>query len=54
VLEVLKDIEGISFTFFNARDVVRHPLVQRIVSAYEAYEKKTNTAHESNSHPNNF
>jgi phosphate starvation-inducible PhoH-like protein len=40
VLEVLKDIEGISFTFFGVRDVVRHPLVQRIVSAYEAYEKK--------------
>jgi phosphate starvation-inducible PhoH-like protein len=40
VLEVLKDIEGISFTFFAVRDVVRHPLVQRIVSAYEAYEKK--------------
>jgi len=39
VLEVLKDVEGISFTFFNVRDVVRHPLVQRIVSAYEAYEK---------------
>ncbi len=39
VLEVLKDIEGISFTFFDARDVVRHPLVQRIVCAYEAYEK---------------
>ena len=40
VLEVLKDIEGISFTFFGTRDVVRHPLVQRIVSAYEAYEQK--------------
>lgn len=39
VLEVLKDVDGISYTFFNARDVVRHPLVQRIVSAYEAYEK---------------
>ncbi|MCK9619006.1 MAG: PhoH family protein [Methylobacter sp.] len=39
VLEVLKNVEGISFTFFNARDVVRHPLVQRIVYAYEAYEK---------------
>jgi phosphate starvation-inducible PhoH-like protein len=38
VLEVLKDVEGISFTFFNVRDVVRHPLVKRIVSAYEAYE----------------
>jgi len=43
VLEVLKDIEGISFTFFGVRDVVRHPLVQRIVSAYEAFEQKTKT-----------
>lgn len=43
VLEVLKDIDGISFTFFNTRDVVRHPLVQRIVSAYEAYEKNKTT-----------
>ena len=40
VLDVLKDVEGISFTYFGVRDVVRHPLVQRIVSAYEAYEKK--------------
>lgn len=39
VLEVLKDVEGISFTYFGVRDVVRHPLVQRIVSAYEAYEQ---------------
>jgi phosphate starvation-inducible PhoH-like protein len=39
VLEVLKEVEGISFTFFGARDVVRHPLVQKIVSAYESYEK---------------
>ncbi|MCK5871739.1 MAG: PhoH family protein, partial [Methylococcales bacterium] len=44
VLEVLKDVEGISFTHFGVRDVVRHPLVQRIVSAYEAYEKKQATA----------
>ena len=43
VLEVLKDIEGISFTFFGVKDVVRHPLVQRIVSAYEAYEQKNKT-----------
>ncbi|MGR8952094.1 MAG: PhoH family protein [Gammaproteobacteria bacterium] len=39
VLDVLKDVDGISFTYFGVRDVVRHPLVQRIVSAYEAYEK---------------
>ncbi|MCK5120642.1 MAG: PhoH family protein [Methylococcales bacterium] len=40
VLEVLKEVEGISFTFFGVKDVVRHPLVQRIVLAYERYEKK--------------
>jgi phosphate starvation-inducible PhoH-like protein len=46
VLEVLKEVEGISFTFFGTRDVVRHPLVQRIVLAYEAYEKTMKTSHE--------
>jgi phosphate starvation-inducible protein PhoH and related proteins len=35
-LDVLRDVNGISFTFFEARDVVRHPLVARIVNAYEA------------------
>ncbi|MCK5888946.1 MAG: PhoH family protein [Methylococcales bacterium] len=40
VLEVLKDVNGISFTFFGAKDVVRHPLVQRIVVAYDNYEKR--------------
>jgi phosphate starvation-inducible PhoH-like protein len=35
-LGVLKGVAGVSFTFFEARDVVRHPLVQRIVQAYEA------------------
>jgi phosphate starvation-inducible PhoH-like protein len=34
-LEVLKDVPGISFTFFTAADVVRHPLVARIVGAYD-------------------
>jgi phosphate starvation-inducible PhoH-like protein len=36
VIAVLSGIEGVAFTFFDARDVVRHPLVQRIVQAYEA------------------
>ncbi|MEZ5462532.1 PhoH family protein [Dokdonella sp.] len=36
--EVLREVEGISFTFFNSKDVVRHPLVQRIVRAYESRE----------------
>ena len=39
VLQILKDVEGISMTIFNARDVVRHPLVQRIVTAYARYEQ---------------
>jgi phosphate starvation-inducible PhoH-like protein len=38
VIEVLKDVNGISFTHFQPKDVVRHPLVQRIVEAYEAFE----------------
>ena len=39
VIEVLKGVEGISFNFFLSRDVVRHPLVARIVNAYEDYEQ---------------
>jgi len=38
VLDVLRDVQGVGFQFFEARDVVRHPLVQRIVLAYEARE----------------
>jgi phosphate starvation-inducible PhoH-like protein len=34
-IEVLRGVDGVAFTFFNALDVVRHPLVQRIVQAYE-------------------
>ena len=40
VLAVLKDINGISFTHFSSRDVVRHPLVQRIVEAYDRSENR--------------
>jgi phosphate starvation-inducible PhoH-like protein len=39
VTKVLQQVEGISFTFFDSRDVVRHPLIQRIVDAYDHYEK---------------
>ena len=35
-INVLKGVHGVAFTFFDAQDVVRHPLVQRIVQAYEA------------------
>jgi phosphate starvation-inducible protein PhoH and related proteins len=34
-VKVLKDVAGISFSYFSARDVVRHPMVQRIVMAYD-------------------
>ena len=39
-VEVLHGVEGVSFTFFQSRDVVRHPLVARIVNAYEARDAK--------------
>lgn len=38
VCDVLKDVKDISFTFFQSKDVVRHPLVQQIVDAYQAHE----------------
>jgi phosphate starvation-inducible PhoH-like protein len=38
--EILARVDGISFTFFNARDVVRHPLVLRIVNAYDDHDRK--------------
>ena len=39
-LKVLRSIEGIGFSELTSADVVRHPLVQKIVQAYEAYEAK--------------
>ncbi|MED5314933.1 MAG: PhoH family protein [Pseudomonadota bacterium] len=37
---VLEDVAGITFTEFGNKDVVRHPLVQRVVSAYDAHEQE--------------
>ncbi|PRH82022.1 PhoH family protein [Arenimonas caeni] len=39
-IDVLRGVDGISFTFFTAHDVVRHPLVARIVRAYDARDGK--------------
>ncbi|HET6630720.1 MAG TPA: PhoH family protein [Woeseiaceae bacterium] len=39
-IRILSDVDGIAFTYFTPSDVVRHPLVQRIVEAYEADGKK--------------
>ena len=39
-MKVLKPIDDISFCILSSKDVVRHPLVQKIVNAYEKYEEK--------------
>jgi phosphate starvation-inducible PhoH-like protein len=38
-LKIVKDIEGIGFIYFDDRDVVRHPLVQQIVKAYDEFPR---------------
>lgn len=38
--KILKNVKGIAFTHFLSADVVRHPLVQKIINAYEEYESK--------------
>ncbi len=42
VVNILRHTDGVAFTFFEAADVVRHPLVQRIVQAYEAHSPPPN------------
>lgn len=44
VLDVLKDTPGIGVTHFAAKDVVRHPLVQRIIEAYDLFEAEQEAA----------
>jgi phosphate starvation-inducible PhoH-like protein len=43
VINILEGVEGISFTYFQAKDVIRHPIVQRIVEAYEKVEGEAKT-----------
>ncbi len=38
-IDVLSDVDALSFNYFSAKDVVRHPVVQKIVLAYEAHDK---------------
>ncbi len=38
---ILKDIDGIHFAYFNESDVVRHPLVGRIIRAYDSTDAAT-------------
>ena len=44
-IKVLSKMDDIGFTYLTSQDVVRHPLVQKIVKAYEEYEKKTTKDH---------
>lgn len=44
VMNVLDGVDGIGFTYFQARDVVRHPLVQRIVEAYDSFDSGQTTS----------
>ncbi len=43
-IDVLRGVEGVAFTFFNSRDVVRHPLVQRIVEGVRAQHRRRGRA----------
>ncbi len=45
-MKILRDIEGIQIHEFSERDVVRHKLVQRIILAYEKFEREKRTKHE--------
>lgn len=40
VMEILKDVKGVDFINLTSADIVRHPLVQRIINAYESHENK--------------
>lgn len=40
VIDILQHISSISFTFFQSNDIVRHPVVQKIIEAYERFEEK--------------
>ncbi len=50
-IDILSATEGISHTFFEARDVVRHPLVKRVVLAYEAFEEANEAQRAASDHP---
>lgn len=47
-LRILRGVEGIGIIEYEKKDIVRHPLVQRIVDAYEAHEKKVDEEFEEN------
>jgi len=51
---VLSDVKGIGFTHFTSKDVVRHPLVQRIVEAYDAHSDKSTQQDSKQNHDHSY
>jgi len=49
-IKILADVEDLAFCYFTHKDVVRHPLVQRIIQAYEKYDAKRNKNERSDKH----
>jgi phosphate starvation-inducible PhoH-like protein len=49
IQSILRGIEGIEFVYFSDKDVVRHPLVQEIIKAYERVEERRHRQKEPNS-----
>ncbi len=41
--KILKDVAGVSFTYFKSKDVVRHPIVQKVVDAYDEHDRHSIT-----------
>ena len=46
-IKVLGNLDDIGFSYLTNQDVVRHPLVQKIVKAYDVYEAKQNREHKN-------
>ena len=49
IQRILHGVDGIAFVYFTERDVVRHPLVQEIVKAYDRYEQHQHASHSQRS-----
>ncbi len=49
-IKILSDVEDLAFCYFSHKDVVRHPLVQKIIQAYEKYDAKRQKNDRSPSH----
>lgn len=50
--KILEGVEGVSFTYYKSRDIVRHPIVQKVVDAYDDHDKQSITKLKSDSNSN--